>query len=61
MFPHKGVFKVHGLGKDDCCCIPEFRHFISKKEKKEMLKEYRDQLKKEIEGLEETIQELESK
>lgn len=61
MFPHKAIFRLHGLGKDHCCYGHEFRHFISKKEKKEMLKEYRDQLKKEIEGLEETIQELEGK
>ena len=48
--------EVHG-----CECNPSFRQFISKKEKKEYLEKYRDQLKKEIEGVEESIKELEKK
>jgi len=37
------------------------RRFISKEEKRERLEEYRDQLKKELAGVEERIQELECK
>ena len=37
------------------------RRFISKKEKLERLEEYRDQLKNELAGLEESIHELASK
>ena len=61
MCSHKGFHRIHSLGKEDCGCGHGFRHFISRKEKTEMLKEYRDQLKNEIEGLEETIQDLENK
>ena len=53
--------RIMGANICGCGCGPPFRHFISKKEKKEMLDEYRDQLKKEIAGLEESIQELEGK
>jgi hypothetical protein len=38
-----------------------FRRFISAKEEQERLEEYRDQLKKELAGVEERIQELKSK
>jgi len=46
-----------------CGCVPSthFRHFMSSKEKREMLEKYRDQLKNEIEGLNECIQELKGK
>lgn len=37
------------------------RRFMSKKEKKEMLEEYKDQLKKELAGVEEHIQEFKNK
>ena len=37
------------------------RRFISKREKLERLEEYRDQLKKELEGVTEHIQELKGK
>ena len=40
-----------------CGCGPFFRRFMTKKEKEERLEEYREQLKKELEGLEEHIQE----
>lgn len=44
-----------------CGCGMFFRRFISAKEEQESLEEYRDQLKKELTGLEERIQELKSK
>ncbi len=44
-----------------CSCGPTFRHFMSKEEKKGNLEAYRDQLKKEISGLDECIQDLEKK
>lgn len=46
-----------------CCCEcgPFFRRFISEKEKEERLEKYRDQLKNEIAGVEERIQELKGK
>lgn len=53
-----------------CCCDHEhghgyahgdsFRRFISSQEKKEKLEQYEDQLKKEIAGVEERIQEIEN-
>ena len=66
----KEVITLYGLPKEmnairlelcGCDCKPSFRQFISKKEKKEYLEKYRDQLKKEIEGVEESIKELEKK
>ncbi len=39
------------------CCGPT-RHFISKAERRESLEKYRDQLKKELTGLEEHLQDL---
>lgn len=44
-----------------CGCGPFFRRFVSAKEEVERLEEYRDQLKKELAGLEERIQELKGK
>ena len=38
-----------------------FRRFISAKEEEERLDKYRDQLKKELEGVEERIKELKGK
>jgi len=38
-----------------------FRRFISAKEEQERLEEYRDQLKKELAGVEERLRELKSK
>lgn len=42
-------------------CGPFFRRFISANEERERLEEYRDQLKKELAGVEERIQELKGK
>jgi hypothetical protein len=54
-----------GIG---CCCEvgvvhcgPGHRHFFSKQERRECLESYRDQLKKELAGLEERIREIEEK
>lgn len=44
-----------------CGCGPFVRRFISAKEEEERLEEYRDQLKKELAGVEEHIQELKRK
>jgi hypothetical protein len=44
-----------------CGCGPSFRHFRTKDEKKEMLEKYRDQLKQEIAGIDEYIDDLEKK
>jgi hypothetical protein len=46
----------------DCSCgCGSFRRFISAKEQQEWLEEYRDQLRKELAGVEERIQEFKSK
>ena len=54
---------LHMMGVDPCGCEcgPSFRHFRTIDEKKEMLEKYRDQLKQEIAGLEECIDEMEKK
>ncbi len=44
-----------------CECGPFFRRFISAEEEKERLEEYKDQLKKELAGVEDRIQELTAK
>lgn len=44
----------------DCGCLPP-RRFFSSKEEQEWLENYRDQLKKEMEGAEERIKELKHK
>ncbi len=44
-----------------CGCGTFPRRFISRKEKQEKLEKYLDQLKKELAGVEEHIQELKSK
>lgn len=59
-----------GCGCDWDCChghahmhghgMHHFRHFTSKQEIKERLEHYEDQLKKELAGVEERIQELEN-
>lgn len=49
-----------------CCCGPQhghgmsFRHFVSQGERKEFLKHYEDELKKELAGVEERIKEIEN-
>lgn len=54
---------VHGCdcGCCGCGCVPFFRRFITVKEKEERLREYKEQLEKELEGLEERILELKHK
>jgi hypothetical protein len=45
-----------------CCgCGPSFRRFFSSKEEQECLETYKDQLKKELAGVEERINELKHK
>ena len=44
-----------------CGCGPSFRRFFSSKEERECLETYRDQLKKELAGVEERIKELKAK
>jgi hypothetical protein len=56
----------HGHGSDDCsheqCCCGGggsfHRRFMSSKEERELLESYRDELKLELEGLEERLKEL---
>lgn len=51
-----------GAGSCGCCCSgPSFRRFFSTKEEEERLEDYRDQLKKELAGLEERLKELKEK
>jgi hypothetical protein len=40
-----------------CCCYPP-RHFVGSREKKERLEKYRDQLKNELEGVEEELEKM---
>jgi hypothetical protein len=49
---HGGM--VHGM----CGCDCGGRRFLSRKEKVEMLEEYREALKSELEGVEEELNEL---
>lgn len=44
-----------------CGCGPFFRRFLTEQEEAERLEEYKEQLKKELEGLEERIQEFQQK
>ncbi len=44
-----------------CGCGPGFRRFFSTQEERECLENYRDQLKKELAGVEERIKECECK
>lgn len=44
-----------------CGCGSSFRRFFSFKEEKECLETYKDQLKKELDGVEERIKELKGK
>jgi len=50
----------HGHGHG-FCCFPHTRHFLSRKEKKENLERYREQLKKEIDGIDEHLKGHEGK
>jgi hypothetical protein len=51
--------KTH-MAHGACCCGsgPIWRRFLTEEEKKKHLETYRDELKKEIAGLEERIQEF---
>lgn len=51
------------VSSDDCCCdVGGFqRRFVSKKEELERLETYRDHLKKELEGVDEHLQDLKKK
>jgi hypothetical protein len=53
---HKGHHggMAHGM----CGCGCSGRRFLSRKEKIEMLEEYRESLKNELEGVEEALKEL---
>jgi len=51
----------YNCGCCGCGCGMFFRRFVSAKEEQERLEDYRDQLKKELAGLEERIQELKAK
>ncbi len=57
---HQRTFEAWGC---NCGCGSGifFRRFISKKEKKEILEDYKDQLKMELSGVEERIQEIKNK
>lgn len=56
---HTGHGAHHGgMAHGMCGCGGE-RRFISRKEKVEMLKEYSESLKSELEGVEEALKELE--
>ncbi len=60
--PRRGRRGFRAWGPDcGCGCGVLFRRFISAKEEQERLENYRDQLKKELAGLEERIQELKVK
>lgn len=52
---------VRGCSCGCCGCGPFFRRFLTEQEEAERLEEYKEQLKKELEGLEERIQEFQQK
>ena len=43
----------------NCCGVKNFRNFLTNEEKTEMLKEYKQELEKEVAGISERIKELE--
>lgn len=50
---------AHKVSAESCCassCCGPTRHFITKEERREALETYKDQLKKELVGLEEHLQ-----
>ena len=63
--PRRGPESTGGWGCTcGCCgcgCAPSFRRFFSSREMEECLENYRDQLKKELAGVEERLEELKSK
>ena len=44
-----------------CGCGPHFRRFMTGEEERKMLEEYREELEKELTGVQERIQELKKK
>lgn len=66
MCQQKEIPRYTGMSKCTCGCCgcgcgPAFRSFFSVKEDQERLKSYKDQLKKELAGVEECIKELKNK
>jgi len=53
-----GEASAHKMAASHGCCHGPSRHFITKAERKEALEQYRDQLQKELTGVEEHLQEL---
>lgn len=53
---------IDASDSDCCCCGPgadhHFRRYVSTKEKVEKLEAYREQLRKELDGVDEAIEEL---
>jgi len=52
---------VRGAGSETCepsCCGPFARRFATTGERREKLEEYKDELKKELAGVEERLEEL---
>jgi hypothetical protein len=52
---------IQGCTCGCCGCGPSFRRFFSWDEEKERLESYRDQLQKELAGVEERLKELTTK
>ena len=61
--PREGQTRAAGCtcGCCGCGCGPSFRRFLSSKEEQEGLETYKDELKKELAGVEERIKELKGK
>ena len=57
-FGRMGHEAHHRGGAYSMCCCSSGREFLSRKEKVEMLEEYRESLKSELEGVEEELQKL---
>jgi hypothetical protein len=57
----EGGNKMQGCMCYDSCCAPQGRNFLTKEEKIEMLKEYKEYLEKETAGVTEKVKELEKK
>ena len=51
---------MSGCSPCECGCVSPFRRYYSSEEEQERLQTYRDQLKKELAGVEERISDLES-
>ena len=53
-----GESGTHKVVASHCCCSGLSRNFITKAERKEALEQYKDQLQKELTGVEEHLQDL---